>query len=192
MNPNNETKQIISLFQYKVAALTTTINSLHMCTCDTILGYAVYWWTSIKHMAPAHNLSQQSDALMQFHRSLIPRIKVNINFPVALIPIYPAFGGLVFRTLELEQGLESTSHLISLWDTETSASNLLRVILEYLQLEVGSTDLALNKSFSLCGHLATPGWLSSAWEFLDFYNLEITIPSLKFPNHSSANDSAII
>ena len=49
----------------------------------------------------------------------------------------------------------------------------------------------LNKSFSLHGHLATPGWLMSVWEFLDFYHVEITIPSLIFPSPSSANDVAI-
>ena len=63
VNPANETKQIISLFQDKVAALTTTLNSLHMSPCDILLGYKVYWWPAIKYMAPALNLSQHSNIL---------------------------------------------------------------------------------------------------------------------------------
>ena len=42
VNPANETKQIISLFQDKVSALTTTLNSLHMSPCDTLLRHKFY------------------------------------------------------------------------------------------------------------------------------------------------------
>ena len=108
-------------------------------------------------MAPSLNLSQQSHVLRQFHLSLFPRTKVNRNLLVALIQISLEFGGLGFRTLELEQGIESILHLISLWVKATSSSNILRVSLEYLQLEVGSKDLALNKSFLLHSYMATPG-----------------------------------
>ena len=94
MNPAKETKQIIFLFQDQVAALTTTLNSLQMSPCDMLLGCKVYWWPAIKYMALALILSQQSNVLRQFHRSLLPRIKVNRNFPVDLIPISPALGGL--------------------------------------------------------------------------------------------------
>ena len=114
VNPANETNQIISLSQDKVIALTTTLNSLHMSHCDMLLGYKVYLWTSIKCMAPFLNLSQHSKVFRKFHNSLFLCIKVCINFPVALIPISLAFGGLGFITLELEQGLESILNLISL------------------------------------------------------------------------------
>ena len=43
VNPANETKKIISLFQDKVVTLTTTFNSLHMSPCNILLGYKVYW-----------------------------------------------------------------------------------------------------------------------------------------------------
>ena len=63
VNPANETKKIISLFQDKVAALTTTLNSSHICLCDMLLEYDVYWWPTIKSMAPDLNLSQQINVL---------------------------------------------------------------------------------------------------------------------------------
>lgn len=111
---------------------------------------------------------------------------------MTLTHISSAVGSLGFRTLELKQGLESVSHLIFLWDTATSEFNLLRFSLECLQLEFGSMYLSLNKYFSLCAHLDTPGWLASVWEYLDFYHPEITIPSLTLTNPSSANDVAIV
>ena len=129
--------------------------------------------------------------LRQFHRSLLPRIKFNRNFPFTIISIDLALGGLGLRTLELEQGLKSISHLISLWDSSTPTSNLLRVSLEFLKLEVSKSDLALNKSFSPCGSLATLGWLTSVWELLDAYQLSITIPSLTIPNPSFTNEITI-
>ena len=79
VNPANETKQIISLFQDKVAALTTTLNHLHMSHYDILRSYKVYWCPSIKHMTPTLNSSQKSNVLRHFHRSLLPRIKVNKN-----------------------------------------------------------------------------------------------------------------
>ena len=101
VNPANETKQIIYLFKDKVAALTTTLNSLHVSCCNMLLVYKVYWWTTIKYVAPYLNLSKQSNVLSKFHHTLPIRIKVNRNFQVALIPISPTFGGLGFRTMEL-------------------------------------------------------------------------------------------
>ena len=116
---------------------------------------------SYKHTTSALYISQQSNVLGQFHRSLLPRIKVNRNFPLALIHINPALGGLGLKTLDLEQGLRSISQLIYLWDSVNPDSNLLRVRLEFMQLEVGSARLALNASFSLHGYLDTTGWLES-------------------------------
>ena len=80
-------------------------------------------------MDPAINLSQQSIVLGQFHHILLPRVKVNRNFQVALMPVYLVFGVLGFRTVELEQGLEYISHLISLSDIAISVSNILQVSL---------------------------------------------------------------
>ena len=100
--------------------------------------------------------------------------------------------GLGLKIQELEQGIESISYLISLWESATPASNLLRISLEFLQLEVGTTDLALNKPFSSYSQLTTPGWFTSVQEFLDTHQLEITILSLTTPSPSLSNDITII
>ena len=89
VNPSNETTQIISLFQDKVAALTTTLNYLHMSPCDVLLGHKFYWCPDIKYTSPDLNFSQQINVLRQFNCSLLPSIKVNRNLPMALIPISP-------------------------------------------------------------------------------------------------------
>ena len=112
-------------------------------------------------MSPVLHLSQKNSALRQFHRSLLPRVKVNRNFPLELRPIDPAFGSLGLKPLELEQVLESILQVISRWDSVTPASNVIWVSLEFLQLEVSSADLAINKCFSFHGYLSTTGWLAS-------------------------------
>ena len=95
----------MSLFKDKVEELTSKLNSVQMSLCDIILGYEVYWFLAIKHVAVVFHLSQQRNILRQFHFSLLTRIKFNGNFPCVLIPIYPDFGGLGLKTLELEQGI---------------------------------------------------------------------------------------
>ena len=182
----------MSLFQDKVTAQATRLNSLHISSSNILLGYRVCWQPIIKHVDPTLHLSQQSKIIKQFRRILLPCIKVNRNFPCAVIPIALAFGGLGMKIMELENGLESISHLISFWDSATTASNLLRVSLEFLQLKAGTTCLVLNKPFSPHSQLSIPKWFSSVQDILDTYQLEITIPSLTIPNPSSDNYIKII
>ena len=91
VNPANETKQIMSLIQDRVAALTTKLSSLHMHPYDILRGYKECWWSAIKYVSPSLKFFQQSSMLIQFHHSLLPQIKVNRNFKCALIPISPDF-----------------------------------------------------------------------------------------------------
>ena len=72
------------------------------------------------------------------------------------IPIDLAVGGVGARALELDHGIESISHLMSLWELATLDSIVLRVSLELLQLKVSAADLALNKPFLPRSHLSTP------------------------------------
>ena len=159
------------LFQDKVVALASKLNSLHISSCDILLGFRVHLWPAIKHMDPVLHLYRQINMLRKFHRSLFLCVQVNRNFPCMLILIFPSFGDLDLKTLELEQGVESISHLISLWDASTPDSNLLPVSFDFLQLEVGTTHLALNKILSPCSQISIPGWFTSVWVFIDTHQL---------------------
>ena len=97
----NEKNQITSLFQDRVAVLTTKLNYLHMPLCGILLIYRVHWSLSMNHVTPAIHLSQQRITLRQFHLSLAPRIKVHRNFPHVLLPIAQAFDGLRLKALQL-------------------------------------------------------------------------------------------
>ena len=72
-----------------------------------------------------------------------------------MIPSTAAVGGLGLKSLELEQGMESLSHLVGLWISNTPFSALLRTSLELLQLEVGTGTCMLHSSFKKLSCLAT-------------------------------------
>ena len=43
VNPANESKHVVLIFQYKVAALASKLNSLLMHPCDVLIGHKVHW-----------------------------------------------------------------------------------------------------------------------------------------------------
>jgi hypothetical protein len=70
-------------------------------------------------------------------------------------------GGLGFKKLEHEQGIESINHIISTYDSPLPTSNLFKQSLEYIQLEVGIDNPVLISSFNHYQHLVTKGWVHS-------------------------------
>ena len=70
-------------------------------------------------------------------------------------------GGLGLGLLEVEQTMEVINLVISLFDSLTPLSYLLKESLEYMQLESGLSKLVLEAKFSLFRKLVTPCWLSS-------------------------------
>ena len=70
-------------------------------------------------------------------------------------------GGLGLGLLEVEQTTEALNLVISLFDSLTPLSYLLKESLEYMQLESGLSKPVLEAKFSLFRKLVTPCWLSS-------------------------------
>ena len=83
-------------------------------------------------MAPALILSPQTNILWKFYRGLLPKLKINWNIQLALIPIPFYMGDFEILSLELEQCIESITIVISCFSSTLLMSNLLKHSLEYL------------------------------------------------------------
>ena len=111
-------------------------------------------------MALTLTLSPKDNLLRPLHRALLPKIGINRNFPITMIPASPVIGSLGLCSLKLEQDLEQLSLLTTFWPNETLSKPLLTTSLELLQLEAGSSKFILYLSFDTCSHLTTKYWFT--------------------------------
>ena len=192
INPSNSTKDVIFDFQAKVAQLTFKLPQLPLSHQQILFGYKVYWWPSIRYMAPNLTLPLSGNVLRPLHRAVLPKLGVNRNFPLIMIPSAAAVGSLGLKSLELEQDLERLSHLDVLWISSAPSSTLMRTSLELLQLELGSVSFVLHASFQKLSCLATMCWFNSIWEFCDAYEIFPPFPDFILPSSTSTNDRDIM
>ena len=104
---------------------------------EIMKGYLVFWWPSIKFMAPTLTLAPNDDILRPFHCKLLPQLGVNRNIPKVLIVVLFYMGGFQLKGLELEQTIESISIVIICFNSPLSTVDLMKHSLEYMQLESG-------------------------------------------------------
>ena len=101
------------------------------------------------------------------------------TFPIALrsIPVY--LGGLNLRSIEVEAIAQSIHHLISLYIADTPSKLLLKTIIEYHQLELGTDTQLFSLSYASFGALATSTWITNLWQHACNFCLLITLLPLQ-------------
>ena len=89
-------------------------------------------------MYPVLTLPIKGNILQKFHCELLPRIKVNRNYPTNSIAAPEVFEGLGLKHLQMEQGVEAINLNVFMWDVDHPSQFLLKDILELMQLQSGS------------------------------------------------------
>lgn len=85
------------------------------------------------------------------------------TFPIVMRSVPQFLGGLNLRRLEIEVIVQSLHHLISLHSTDTSTCTLLKTLIEYHQLEVGSDKQIFSLKVEDYYDLTTPTWITTLW-----------------------------
>ena len=78
------------------------------------------------------------------------------TFPVVMRSVPTHLGGLNLQLVEVETIAQAIHHLISLYAAETPTKFLLKTIIEYYQLELGTDKQLFSLSYESFGILATP------------------------------------
>ena len=110
----------------------------HLQERNIMFGCEHYWWLSMKYPALVLSVDYNLNVLSDLHKAMLPKLKVMRTFPIVMRSVLQFLGGLNLRRLEIEVIAQSLHHLISLYSTDTSACTLLKTLIEYHQLEVGS------------------------------------------------------
>ena len=76
--------------------------------------------------------------LAKLHAKLLPKLGVMKTFPLVMRSVPSYLGGLNLQLIEVESIAQAIHHLISLYTAETPTKLLLKTIIEYHQLELGT------------------------------------------------------
>ena len=107
---------------------------------DILFGYQHYWWPSLKYPALLLSLDQDVNVLSKSHAALLLKLGVMKTFPI-IIRTSPTFlGGLNLYQLEVEAIAQAIQNLVSLYSSNTPTRLLLKMMIEYYQIELG-TDI---------------------------------------------------
>ena len=121
----------------------------------------MFWWPSIKFIAPALILDSRNNIMRKFHHNLLPRLGINHNIPQVLTAPPPYMGGFDLKSIEIEQIIESISIVVSYFNLTLPTADLIKYSLEYMQLESGWDEPILLADYSKLHVLCTNGWLKS-------------------------------
>ena len=146
---------------------------------DIIFGYQHYWWLSLRYPAPVLSFTKDSNILAKLHTALLLKLGVIKTFPIALRSMLVYLGGLNLRSIEVESIAQVIYHLISLYTADTPTKLLLKTIIKYYLLELGTDTQLFSLSYASFGALATSTRITTLWQHVCNFCLLITLPPLQ-------------
>ena len=100
------------------------------------------------------------------------------TFPLIMREIPAYLGRLNLHSVAVEALVQAINHFISLCEADTPTRPLLRILIEYHQLELGFEKQLFALSFDTFGHLSAKTWIISLWEYMSHFNLSMALPPL--------------
>ena len=96
-------------------------------------------------------------------------------FPIVLRSMPVHLGGLNLQSIEVEVIVQAIHHLILLYTADTPTKLLLKTIIEYHQLELGTDTQLFSLSYASFGALAIPTWIITLWQHACSFRLLIIL-----------------
>lgn len=132
-------------------------------------------WASLRYPLACTTITKNEGHLIvsRLYRQALPRLGAVRTLPNAI-----KFGPAKFQGLGLPhpyyyQGALQVSNLLHFFFSQGVEGTALRISWEHLQLQLGTATPFLSLSFPLWGHLATPCWLTSLWQFVSDYGIVV-------------------
>ena len=118
------------------------------------------------------------NVLAKLHTTLLPKLGVMKTFPVIMRSLPTFLGGLNLQRLEVEAITQVIHYLVSLYSSETPTKLLLKTIIEYHQLEIGTETQIFTLDFNSYGILAMSIWITLLWRNISTFRISIKLPDL--------------
>ena len=178
INLCHEEEQIVTMFTEKTKNYADKLATSKLSPGDIMFGYQHYWWPSLKYPAPVLSLAPNLNVLEKLHAALLPKLGVMKTFPLTMREIPAYLGGLNLHSVAVEALAQAINHFISLYEADAPTRPLLRILIEYHQLELGFEKQLFALSFDTFGHLTTKTWITSLWHHMSHFNLSMALPPL--------------
>jgi len=156
INLHHKNDQIVKLLNERIIGCIDRLSASALKSSNILFGYQHYWWLSLKYPAPVLCLSKDENVLAKLHAAVLLKLGVIKIFPVVMKSFATFLGGLNLQLLEVEVIAQAIYHLVSLYSLDTPTKLLLKIIIEYHQLEIGADKQLSNLDFDSCNILATP------------------------------------
>jgi hypothetical protein len=157
------------------------------------MGYFTIWYPSCNYPLAATFLPRIACKKIQSLATCATLTKCGFSrkYPPAILFGSPRYGGLGWRHLWIEQGIQHTLIIIKHLRTPGQFQTLLQICLRWYMLLAGVSFAPLQFPSSKLPHLDSP-WLDSTRNFLAHSRSQNIIPSLPSPKPFRQNDQIIM
>ena len=119
------------------------------------------WWLSLKCPSPILSFALDLSILEKLHTELLPKLGDMKTFPKVIRSVPAHFGGFNLYSAEVEALVQALHNLILLHAAGTLTRLLLKTMIEYHQLELGTDRQLFSLSFDSFGLLGIKIWITS-------------------------------
>eukprot|EP00956_Cyclotella_meneghiniana_P021783 scaffold40187_cov45-Cyclotella_meneghiniana.AAC.1 len=171
----------------------TRLKNGHLPPKFAWVSYRLQLWSSLRYGLGtlAAPLSDLGEVTKNFAYNVLSYLGVNQNIAAGYRYLHSTFGGVGLISLSAEVTIGRLNMFLQHWDMPNPIGRLLRASLETLQLEIGCTGNPLMEPFDPMGQLATRCWMTSFWEGICAFGLQLQMdyPELQMPRE---NDRCIM
>ena len=176
MNPIGDFSAQIKVMKTKADSFASRILSPRLTAKDIRVFHRSIYIPSMRYGLAAMAVDEEELAPVQslVIKSILQRMGVQSTIPSAIRHGPPELGGLAIYDLRTEAGLEAVKFFRNAIYADSENGNMLRLNLQYSQLESGVGDSLLERPDLHIPYL-TPTWLLSMRQFLFCHNMTITV-----------------
>jgi len=155
---------------------------------------ALTWviWPSLCYLLSVTIGNPASSSYITPLQTILPRLRTNRNYPMALCFGLPLHQGLGLPNPIWEQGILVLKLFLEHANSSHMESTLITISLEYTQLQIGSSLLVFNTNFAKWGFLVGPTWLTSLWQFISEHQIQLQSLVSSVPKPPQLNDRCIM
>ena len=138
-------------------------------------------WRTFKYGLPVMTMKEeQSYALFQsFYWKLLPTLDIMRTKNRTWVFTPRCLQGFGLPNIFIEQTIDQIDSLVYHIGSGSFVEDVMIILYEQLQLELGSQAPVLSLDFDRWGYLATPSWMTALWRGASKFNVQLTLFSRK-------------
>ena len=193
LNPMGDFGHQLNILKKKADGYASRLASPRLTATDIRIFHRSIYVPAMRYSLAAIAVDEENLGYVQ-HRILkvmLQKMHINSNIPTSIRHGPIEMGGLGLYDLRTEVGIEALKYLRNSLYSESEPGNLIRINLQYSQLEAGIGQPLLEYPTIYIPYL-TPTWLLSIRQFLSVHNMSVTLSDTYVPRLQGPTDEFIM